>query len=215
MNLDTIRAMITELSGSGKRVAPGARRHGIYSTFTLPGLDDMPAVRDTKQRFSDYGVPEDLAGKTVLDLGCNVGATAFEFARRGARVTGVEFRDDRVDLCRAIASHYNFEADFHQADFNALENEDLTSRPWWREYDIVWCSSVDEYISNLPFFYGMVFRLCGSQLYFESNLQIKDSDILVESFLEDAGFNNVKFVGNGHSGGISRKRKLFVAEKEK
>lgn len=213
MTLEEIRAQITELSGSGKRVAPGARRHGIYSTFTLPGLDDMAAVRDTKQRFSDFGVPEDMAGKWVLDLGCNVGATAFEFARRGANVVGVEFRHDRVELCMHIAAHYELPATFYQADFNAHEMErDWPAFPWVRPYDVVWCSSVDEYINNLPFFYGMVYKLCRDQLYFESNLQVKDSDILVELFLKDAGFTDIKYVGNGHSGGISRKRKLFVAQ---
>lgn len=211
MTLEEIRYQITELSGSGKRVAPGARRHGIYTTFTLPGLDDMPAVRDTKQRFADFGVPERLDGKIVVDVGCNVGATAFEFARRGATVVGVEYRRDRVDLCMAIAAHYDLSAIFYQDDFNAIESN-FAERPWFTPKHIVWCSSVDEYIDNLPFFYGMLRRLCIETLYMESNLQIKDSDILVQSFLEDAGFANVKYVGNGHSGGISRKRKLFTAE---
>jgi 2-polyprenyl-3-methyl-5-hydroxy-6-metoxy-1,4-benzoquinol methylase len=214
MSLEEIRSHITELSGSGKRVAPGARRHGIYSTFTLPGLDDMPAVRDTKQRFDDFGVPERLDGKLVIDVGCNVGATAFEFARRGAAVVGVEYREDRVALCQAINEHFDLGATFYQADFNALNSlDDLKDQQWFTwVYDIVWCSSVDEYIDNLPFFYGMLRKMCRDQLYFESNLQVKDSDLLAHCFLNDAGFKDVVYVGNGHSGGISRKRKLFTGK---
>lgn len=213
LSLETIRAQIVELSGSGKKVAPGARRHGIYSSFTLDGLSDMQAVRDTKQRFDDFGVPERLDGRFVLDLGSNVGAVAFEFARRGANVCGVEYREDRVQLCTEIARRFELPAHFQTADFNAFHAwSDVLEHHWARtRYDIVWCSSVDEYIDNLPFFYGMIRKLCRNQLYFESNLQIKDSQILVESFLNDAGFKDVKYVGNGHSGGIARKRKLYVA----
>lgn len=211
MSLEEIRSRITELSGSGKRVAPGARRHGIYSTFTLPGLDDMEAVRDTRKRFDDFGVPERLDGKMVIDVGCNVGAVAMEFARRGAFVKGVEYRHDRVELCMEIAAKYDLPAIFYQSDLNAIEDTYITY-PWFAQnYDIVWCSSVDEYIDNLPFFYGLLRKLCGGQLYFESNLQVKDSDLLAHCFLKDAGFEDIKYVGNGHSGGISRKRKLFTA----
>jgi len=209
VNLEQIREAIVQLSGSGKKVMPGARRHGIYSSFTLPGLDDMEAVRDTEQRFRDFDVPERLDGKTVIDVGSNVGATAFEFARRGATVIGLEFREDRVALCNAIAKHFDLKAGFFQDNFNALE-DCFSDRSWFTKYDIVWCSSVDEYIDNIPFFYGLLRRLCGDQLYFESNLQIRDSQLLSHSFLNDAGFTDVKYVGNGHSGGIARKRKLFV-----
>ncbi len=132
--LENIRSRITELSGSGKRVAPGSRKHGIYSTFTLPGLTDMVAVRDTVTRFSDFGVPNTLDGASVIDLGCNVGATVFEFSRRGASVTGVEFREDRVELCRAIAKRWALDAEFHQADFNCLDSEPS----WYKKHDVVW-----------------------------------------------------------------------------
>ncbi|GJG87485.1 methyltransferase, TIGR04290 family protein [Gemmatimonadetes bacterium T265] len=35
-------------------------------------------------------LPADLAGWTALDVGCNAGFYAFELARRGARVTGID-----------------------------------------------------------------------------------------------------------------------------
>lgn len=211
MDIETIRAQITELSGSGKKVMPGARRHGIYSSFTLPGLDDMLAVRDTKQRFDDFGIPERVDGKTIIDIGSNVGAVALEFARRGATVVGVEYRLDRVELCDAMAKRWELAATFHQDDFNTLE-ERWADAPWWRQYDYVWCSSVDEYIANLPWFYGMLRKICGGTLYFESNLQVRNSELLAHCWLKDASFTNVRYVGNGHSGGIARKRKLFIAD---
>ncbi len=212
-----IRASIVELSGSGKRVAPGARRHGIYSTFTLPGLDDMAAVRNTMTRFRDFGLvlregddPEPLRGKTVIDVGSNVGATAFEFCRRGASVVGLEYRDDRVALCNVIARRWELDATFAQVDLNVP----LGPRDWGsRRYDIVWSSSVDEYIDDLEPFYEMLHDLCGGVLYLESNLQgkgLSDPENVL-AILERSGFVDAVYLGNGNSGGISRKRKLYRA----
>lgn len=208
MTLEEIRAKIVELSGSGKRVAPNARRHGIYTSFTLPELDDMLAVRDTRQRFADFGVPEFLSGKLVLDVGCNVGAVSMEFARRGANVTGVEYREDRVALCRAIAEHYQMSPQFDQTDLNALREHETWTMTC---YDIVFCSSVDEYISDLPSFYRLLRQLCLDTLYLESNVQGAGSEVVVHSMLSEI-FPKVVYTGNGHSGGISRKRKLFVCQ---
>jgi 2-polyprenyl-3-methyl-5-hydroxy-6-metoxy-1,4-benzoquinol methylase len=202
-----LRAEIVRLSGSGKKVAPGRRGHGIYSSITLPGLDDMVAVRDTKQRFVDFGVPESLTGLTWLDLGSNVGAMSFEAAQRGAVVTGVEFRQDRVALCNALSTQYKLGATFYQEDFNDLPEV----APWRCPHHIVLCSSVDEYIDDLESFYGMMHELCTETLYFECNIQIgfKKEDTI--ACLERAGFHGVEYLGNGHSGGIRRKRKIYRA----
>jgi 2-polyprenyl-3-methyl-5-hydroxy-6-metoxy-1,4-benzoquinol methylase len=225
--LAQIRADIVELSGSGKKVAPNARRHGIYCSFTLPGLDDMRAVRDTKTRYEDFKVPMSLEGKTFLDVGSNVGATIFEAARRGANVTGVEFRQDRVDLCHRIAQLYGTpqagplmmemrehesigRAKFYVANFNAMHEHE--NDPWNRPvHDVVWCCSVDTYIDDRAAFYAMLRSLCRETLYFESNVQRGFSELDAIRALKDAGFDEVHYLGNGHSGGISRKRKLYRA----
>lgn len=227
MELSDIRDMIQELSGSGKRVAPGARRHGIYSSFTLPGLDDMEAVRDTRQRFADYEVPEVFVREnlvSVIDVGSNVGAVAFEFARRGCHVTGVEYREDRVALCRAIAERWELPCRFFSGDLHvalAARREGLTEPEWISKYDVVWCSSVDEYIGDKSRpderearrleFYRLLRALTKDDgvCYLESNLQEAESKLTVEAELGRAGFD-VTYIGNGHSGGIARKRKLFV-----
>jgi SAM-dependent methyltransferase len=44
------------------------------------------------QRFA-HAIPEDLSGRTVLDIGCNGGFYSLEMKRRGAeRVLGIDFR---------------------------------------------------------------------------------------------------------------------------
>lgn len=65
--------------------------HGI-STAPDHFLGDYPAFKYA--RFAD-ALPQDLAGRSVLDIGCNAGFYAIEMKRRGAgRVLGID-SDDR------------------------------------------------------------------------------------------------------------------------
>ena len=55
-------------------------------------LGDYPKVK--WERFQ-HAIPNDLLGKTVLDVGCNAGFYSIEMKRRGAeRVVGIDF-DER------------------------------------------------------------------------------------------------------------------------
>jgi hypothetical protein len=109
LSLPEIRSQISHMSGGGKKLMPNRRENGIYTSVTLPGLDDMVAVRDSRVRVTEFlgGADVRLDGKTFIDIGANVGGMLFEFARRGAICTGVEFRDDRVQLMRSIANYYS------------------------------------------------------------------------------------------------------------
>jgi tRNA (mo5U34)-methyltransferase len=62
----------------------------LQGVKTAPGhpLGDYPKVK--WQRFSQ-ALPEDLVGKSVLDIGCNAGFYSFELKKRGAaRVLAID-----------------------------------------------------------------------------------------------------------------------------
>jgi tRNA (mo5U34)-methyltransferase len=64
-------------------------------------LGDYPNV---KWQMFRHAVPEDLSGKTVLDIGCNAGFYSIEMKRRGAdRVVGIDFDDRYLDQARFAA----------------------------------------------------------------------------------------------------------------
>jgi tRNA (mo5U34)-methyltransferase len=64
-------------------------------------LGDYPNV---KWRMFRHAVPEDLSGKTVLDIGCNAGFYSIEMKQRGAdRVVGVDFDDRYLEQARFAA----------------------------------------------------------------------------------------------------------------
>lgn len=78
----------------------------------------------------------DLTGQTVLELGFRTGEMSCEFARRGARVTGVDVKEDYVREARFTAAQYRLTA---QTTFKTYSG-DLASVPG--VYDLVFTKSV-------------------------------------------------------------------------
>ncbi len=56
-------------------------------------------------------------GARLIDLGCGPGLYAAWFARRGARVTGVDFSQNSVDYAKAVAARENLPVDYLCADY--------------------------------------------------------------------------------------------------
>jgi tRNA (mo5U34)-methyltransferase len=70
-------------------------------------LGDYPAFKFA--RFAD-ALPEDLAGKSVLDIGCNAGFYSFEMKRRGAgEVIGIDSDERYLEQARFVAAELGFE----------------------------------------------------------------------------------------------------------
>jgi tRNA (mo5U34)-methyltransferase len=64
-------------------------------------LNDYPNVKWRRFR---HAIPEDLSGRTVLDIGCNAGFYSIEMKRRGAeRVVGIDFDDRYLAQARFAA----------------------------------------------------------------------------------------------------------------
>lgn len=75
----------------------------LYGVRTAPAhfLGDFPLNK--WKRFA-HVIPEDLTGKSVLDIGCNAGFYSFEMKKRGAaRVVGIDFDDYYLDQARFAA----------------------------------------------------------------------------------------------------------------
>jgi tRNA (mo5U34)-methyltransferase len=75
-------------------------------------LHDYPNV---KWRQFQHAVPEDLTGKTVLDIGCNGGFYSLEMKRRGAeRVVGVDYDDRYLNQARFAAEVKGLDIEFRK-----------------------------------------------------------------------------------------------------
>jgi SAM-dependent methyltransferase len=79
-----------------------------------------------------------LAGKTVLDLGCNIGDQAAELAARGARVIGVDANEELLATARARGI---LNAEFRSCDIRELRDVGGV--------DGIWCSFAAAYVPEL------------------------------------------------------------------
>lgn len=72
---------------------------------TMPDhhFGDFPA---TKWRGIAPYLPSDLAGWSVLDIGCNAGFYSFELAKRGAEVIGIDMNDHYLAQARWAAGQF-------------------------------------------------------------------------------------------------------------
>ncbi len=104
----------------------------------------LPARRNKWER---YRLPEDLTGKSFLDVGCWEGINCGEAAKRGARkVVG-------VDLCTSPALRRNVET--YGFEFIQM---DVLSEKWLEldDFDVVLCSGVLYHVENVL---SLLFRL--------------------------------------------------------
>lgn len=126
-----------ELQKQIKALAPWF--HNIHlpdGTQTAPDhfLGDFPAF---KWKDIEPFIPEDLSGKTVLDIGCNAGFYTLKLAQRGARVTAID-----------LDPHYLRQAEWVMDKYGLNDNITLKQQQVYdladeeNSYDIVWFMGV-------------------------------------------------------------------------
>ena len=75
-------------------------------------LGDFPGE---KWRRFQHALPEDLSGKTVLDIGCNAGFYSIEMKRRGGkRVVGIDSDPRYLAQARLAARVTGYDIEFHE-----------------------------------------------------------------------------------------------------
>lgn len=92
-----------EISRRVKELGPWFHNMELNGVSTAPDhfLGDYPRVKWS--RFAE-ALPRDLAGKSVLDIGCNAGFYSLEMKRRGAsRVLGIDVDEVYLDQARFAA----------------------------------------------------------------------------------------------------------------
>src|SRR5919202_5482190 len=79
---------------------------------------DVAAFKAGEERLQPFEIAEvgDVAGKDLLHLQCHFGIDTLSWARRGARVTGLDFSGPAIEAARKLASEMGLEATFVQSD---------------------------------------------------------------------------------------------------
>jgi len=103
-----------EIRRRAQALGPWFHNIDLHGVRTAPDhfLGDYPAVK--WRRFAD-AIPQDLTGKSVLDIGCNGGFYSIEMKKRGAsRVLGVDFDDGYLEQARFAAQQTGHEIEFRK-----------------------------------------------------------------------------------------------------
>jgi tRNA (mo5U34)-methyltransferase len=104
-------------------LGPWFHNINLGGVWTAPEhfLGDYPNVKF--QRFAAH-LPEDLTGKSVLDIGCNAGFYSMEMKRRGAeRVVGIDSDDRYLEQARFAAATLGYD----NIEFRNLSVYDVAS----------------------------------------------------------------------------------------
>jgi tRNA (mo5U34)-methyltransferase len=167
-------------------------------TGTRPETPDHPANR---WRVIDQFVPEDLTGKTVLDIGCNAGFFSLEMKRRGAkRVVGIDIMPHILAQAR-FTSHW-FDLPIELLEWDVYNIEALGT------FDIVIFLGVLYHLKHPLYALEKVYNACNSMLYFQSAVRgptgdfepADDYPISEEKIFDRAEFPKLYFVEKSFNG---------------
>jgi tRNA (mo5U34)-methyltransferase len=155
----------------GKRrfnvVLAGLTRTGMYHSFRLPDgrlIEGAMSLDWQLERLASFGLPDDLSGKRVLDIGPWDGFYTFELERRGAHVTAVDYVD--LDTFRHLHRVFQSKADYRRMDVYELDPNRIGT------FDIVLC-------------FGVLYHFKHPLLALEKICAVTRGSCLIDSFVVD------------------------------
>ena len=165
-------------------------RH-VVAYQSVPGLS-LPGRRDMEYRTAAMRLDEiDFRGKTVLDLGCNLGVFCQEARRRGARrVVGIDSEFQRAKLSYEIANWLGY----WSLDFFDLRLPNKRTRirglsGIYVPFDVVFALAVAGHVGG----YGTwMANLCGEIFYLEGH---NTEDPAKYRGVLERDFGKVEFLG--------------------
>jgi len=131
-------------------------------TQTAPShfLGDFPAFK--WEKIAPH-IPEDLSGKTVLDIGCNAGFYAIELAKRGARVTAIDLDPHYLRQGEWAAEQFGLQ---DRITFRKMQVYDLSREQ--EHYDIIWFMGVFYHLRYPLLALDILTERTGSTLVFQT-----------------------------------------------
>ncbi|MDQ3793524.1 MAG: class I SAM-dependent methyltransferase, partial [Actinomycetota bacterium] len=81
-------------------------------------LYDVASFKEGQERLRPFELVEvgDVSGKDFIHLQCHFGIDTLSWARRGARVVGLDFSAPAVERARELAAELGLDAKFVQSD---------------------------------------------------------------------------------------------------
>ncbi len=151
---------------------PGAARRANHAWWQEAALlhessdfYDLAGFRTGRDPLRPFEIAElgDVAGLDLVHLQCHVGTDTLAWARRGARVVGLDFSSNAVDVANRLARDCGLPAEFVVADVH-----DAPAALGGRRFDVVYTGvGALNWLADLDRWAGVVVELLrpGGRLY--------------------------------------------------
>ena len=177
-----------ELENRVRAMQPWFHDLDLRGVRTAPNHPLGDFLRDLWRQVA-LAFPEDMTGKTVLNIGCNAGFYSLQLHARGARVTGIEHNPHYLEQARFAADVLGADIEYRQMDVYDVDQLE-------RQFDYVLFMGVFYHLRYPLYALDKVARLPRERLVFQSMLRgVPDSIPLEQDYPinEDAVFEHPRY----------------------
>lgn len=143
---------------------------------------------DMDKYLENFHIPSDLNNKTVLEIGTANGYFAFEFAKRGAKVTAIDLHDYSWKEANQLMKT---DVKFMVKDFRTIDET-------FGKFDIVFCSNVLQHNSDMIDIIEQIKKMTKTQAIIGVNVftHPKYQEIPFAKFSGESHYNHGILCGN-------------------
>lgn len=189
-----------EVEGRVHELAPWFHDLEIRGVRTAPDHPLGDFLRELWEQV-EPAFPDDLSGKTVLDIGCNAGFYSLKLHARGARVTGIEPDPHYLRQAKFVAEALDADIEYLQMDVYDVDR-------LGRQFDYVLFMGVFYHLRYPLYALDKVARLPRERLVFQSMLRgtqevmrtAPDYPITEREIFEDPRYPTLYFIEGSYAG---------------
>tara|TARA_Y100000034_G_scaffold126778_1_gene178536 strand:- start:1134 stop:1739 length:606 start_codon:yes stop_codon:yes gene_type:complete len=165
-------------------------------------IGDLKGSRDMKYRFKFMGIPESFKGKTVLDIGCNMGMVCMEAKKRGAkRAVGIDYDSKTIKTAKKFFKHNNYDVELHKFNINDGLNS-LQRLIGVEKFDYIFALAIWGTVKK-PILWSVINYYCTDTCWMEGHNKEKGKEKKIQNELNNnLTFSNLEFLGNTKDRGI-------------
>lgn len=156
-------------------------------------IDEIKGTRKMAYRYEVMKLPESFEGKSVLDIGCNLGAVCIEAKRRGAgRVVGFDYKSNIVGTASEFAKSKKCDVSFFCHDINdGLQS--LVDLMGYEKFDYVFALSMWKHIDKQKLC-DIINYFCKESCWFEGHHKQLEGPLKKE-LSKYLNFSKIEFLG--------------------
>lgn len=201
----------SDLNEIAKKIMKDTKPIKKYQIFSE---NEEGGISPSYEKINKIGMPENLKGKCVLDIGCNEGFYCFECEKRGGKVIGIESNSEFIQLAIKRKSELSSFVNFKKLDWRKIKNLNY-------KFDLVLFLAAFHYIKNYQLeMLRDIYNLMNDGGLFILEVGLLDKDegkfliedvprplsgdvcqftnkFTIEKLVKDAGFSKIDFYGEG------------------